>query len=299
MLTALTLALTSLLLPPQDGPSAGTAAPQASPARDLMRAAAARIYRPEERGLVSLGFVISIEQSREQLAMLAAQRGMAAGDLADVVRLADVSVQWTEGAEPVVSSRVDEALPPAIADMREQFELALPQMGHQMLTACLGRVVDLNRLLQHYDASLVGVEGGVSEVLLERKAGASEADAPAAQARWFFDAEGLPARSVLQVEQPTPRGPLTISMTSRHAWRPSGDADGSVLLERVTVEMDMGYMGRKINTATYHYERVAGFQIVVGSTETASQSMPQGELPTTENTTWLEDLRVNGAARGG
>lgn len=298
MLTALTLGLAGLLAPPQDSAVAVDATASDPGAQAQLRAAAARIYRPEEHGLVSLGFVVPFEETRESLEMMAARRGMAAGSLAEVERLADVRVHWTAGEEPAVAVDLPAVLPAPMADMREQLQAALPQMGQQLLTASRGRVVDLQRFLTHYDVAAGGEEQGLGRFVLTRKAEATEIEAPAAGAEWFLDAEGLPARSTLQVEQSTPMGVMTVTMTTRHHWKPTGLGDGLVLLDRVTVEMDMGYMGSQTQTTVYHHEIVSGFPVVVGLTEQVTRSTPQGDVPPTERSTRLEELLVNGVARG-
>lgn len=292
MFSSLTLALAGALLPVVQDASSGDSSADA-----FLAQVQASLYRPQEDGLRSVSFVAPVIEDGKQMAAMLAGSGMTVPDLPRSLRMAEVSVTWTSGENPVIKGTVADDLPPQLANVAQQLRAAMPQRGDQLLTAMLNREVDFDNLLAVYDAQLEPGPNRRTTVVLSRKAQVSEALAPPPRITWTFETDGAPHQSIAELPaQPAARMPPS-TITSTHVWRRVGSA-GRLLLESLSVVIDLETAGQVDLHTTFHYTQVDSITLLSGLTEAAEQHFGPNSPPPMTKTTLLEDLLVNGAPSG-
>lgn len=254
---------------------------------EFLRAAQDTLYDPEAHGLESLEFDMPIGMPTAILEMLAGQMGQTL-DLppGDIVLLGSVRVKWTAGNEPeFLVSRAD-GVPQgvmAITQMMGLTDQQFPIIANQALTAALNRTVTLEPILESHIATLEGDVDGLMKVAFMPKA--ERPDAP--PMAWFFDADKVPVKSVISVDQPNQMGGTTESLIrGENSWEAVGD-DGRLLVA-TQMQQEGGPMSFS-QSVDYEFEWIDGVPILTGYTE---KSTPMGQSFT--RIVVFGELRVNG-----
>ena len=137
-------------------------------------------------------------------------------------------------------------------------------------------------VLKDYKPSLAGLDGELFQVHFEPNS--QQAGSPSLD--WFFDADAVPVRSEMKLEQ----GGVSMNISYEHAWQPASATDTTLVLQQLTATQEMGSM-RNVITISLEHETVEGLVMLTGYTERGQ--LPQGEQ--TSHTVRLESVSMTRA----
>ncbi len=255
-----------------DGHSPGPSSPPGEPlgavvnseqeARSLLDRSQKRLYDIRKAGLKSLSFVIPVRMGSPN---------------DQAIYLGDGAVEWSAASGPEIRATVSSTLPAELSPQSEALAFQLEAHGRQILRFVNNDI--FGELLKSYKPSLTGLEGELFQVHFEPSG--SQAGSPPLD--WFFDADAVPVKSEMEIEQ----GGISMHISYEHAWQPASATDTTLVLQQLTATQEMGSL-RNVITTTLEHDTIKGLVMLTGYTEKGL--LPQGEQ--TSHTVRLESVSM-------
>lgn len=243
--------------------------------REYLAQAQSKLYDPRRHGMHSLSFEAPLH--------------VPVGP--EVVEVGVVKVDWTAGEEPSIvpvplqplPEAVRAAVPPAQFELiQAQIGFGLAALGEQVLLIALGDV--FGPLFDTHSAALGTVDGEVAITFTP----APGLEDSAGEVVWRFDEDGVPMSSSTTLEQATPMGDMTLTVTTEHTW--TSGPGGKRLLDGIRTSRSVPGMSMSETLAAEHTTH-GGMTLL--STLVSTQVM--GPVETVKRIE-LRGLTVNGEA---
>ncbi|MDG2150452.1 MAG: hypothetical protein P8N09_13115 [Planctomycetota bacterium] len=234
-------------------------------ARSLIDRSQQRLYDIRKAGLKSLSFAVPIRMGSPN---------------GEAIHLGEVAVAWSTASEPEIRATISSVLPSELSPQSEAIALQLEAQGRQILRYVNNDL--FKEVLKDYKPSLAGLDGELFQVHFEPNS--QQAGSPSLD--WFFDADAVPVRSEMKLEQ----GGVSMNISYEHAWQPASATDTTLVLQQLTATQEMGSM-RNVITISLEHETVEGLVMLTGYTERGQ--LPQGEQ--TSHTVRLESVSMTRA----